>query len=327
MEIIKNIGNDKKILFLTSNTHWGGPWFSFNFNDTTIDEILNNSFGKAGHPIPMICLYKMDVIIVDNNDLINVDVINYNMHTTQQCSNNYKKYMKKIYKLKDVPFSKYNIIYTEDEIIPKNIINDYKNILFVFNASENYFNKKNYDLFINHTQIAFPHCLNTFKKYIINNRKSIYIEYRTARNLDYLEKLNNNIKLDLIYNKKMCGMNSWNREIPENCSIYWKNLGICKYYVQIETFNTMRLGQSIVNSACVNVINVGCCRNKCNNNLIYPLCRVNTITEVINIIKIIENDDDLYEKIIKYQINELIKINNLFTDKLLNAYKKKIITI
>jgi hypothetical protein len=320
MEIIKNIDDKIKILFLKSNTHWGGPWFSFNFKDTTIDEILNNSFGKAGHPIPMICLYKMDVIIVDNNDLINVDIINYNIHTTQQCANNYKKYMKNIYKLKDVPFNKYNIIYTEDEIIPKNIIDNYKNILFIFNASEHYFNKKNYDLLINHTQMAFPHCLNTFNKYITNNRKSIYIEYRTACNLDYLEKLNNNIELDLIYNKNMCQINPWNMEIPDNCSLYWKKLGICKYFVQIETFSKLRLGQSIINAACLKLINIGYCGEKCNKNLIHPLCRVNTITEVINIIKKIENDHDLYEKIIEYQTNELIKLNNLFTDKLLNAY-------
>ena len=204
MEIIKNIDDKIKILFLKSNTHWGGPWFSFNFKDTTIDEILNNSFGKAGHPIPMICLYKMDVIIVDNNDLINVDIINYNIHTTQQCANNYKKYMKNIYKLKDVPFNKYNIIYTEDEIIPKNIIDNYKNILFIFNASEHYFNKKNYD---------------EAKEFLFDERKIIGINLANINK----EKLKDNHILTLISSWKT-HYNSWKNFNKNHLLIKYEHL-------------------------------------------------------------------------------------------------------
>ena len=316
-----------KCLFLKSNTHWGGPWLSFKYNEITIDKILKNSYGKAGHPIPMICLFKMDVIIVNNNDLVNCDKINYNNNNTlNHKKENLEKYMHNIYRLKDVPFNNYDIIYTEDEIIPKYIINKYKEKLFVFNASEHHLYKKYYDVLIDHkNKWAFPHCMETFKKYTNDERKYIYLEFRTASNDNCINKFKNDLKLGLVYNDNMRkGINPWSSKIPEKAISFWEDMGKCKYYVQLGKYlQGLRIGQGFVNAACLNIINIGICQKNSNHEFIYPLCVCKEENDAIRVIKMIEEDKNLYNKIIIYQNYKLEKLNMNFHNLLkLNLDKK-----
>lgn len=314
-----------KCVFIKSNTHWGGPWLSFKYDEITIDKILKNSYGKAGHPIPMICLLKMDVFIVENIDLINCDKINYNNALIKK-KENLEKYMKKVYRLSEVPFDNYDIIYTEDEIIPRNIIDKYKEKLFVFNASEHHLFKKNYDILIDHKkEWAFPHCMETFKKFIKDERKSIYLEFRTASNDNCINIFKTGLELDIVYNNEMRnGINPWASETPKNAILYWNNLGKCKYYVQLGKYlQGIRIGQGFVNSACLNIINIGRCSGKPNYDFIHPYCKCQEEDHAIRIIKTLEKDRELYNKILKYQNYKLEELNTRFKNNLKNILQEK----
>ena len=311
-----------KIAFIKSNTHWGGPWLSFKYGTKTIDEVLLNSYGKAGHPIPMIFLFKMDVFIVNNDDLVNKDIENYNNKQPSIYFDILKKYMKSVYRLNDIEFEKYDIIYTEDEIIPESIVKKYKNTKFIHNATEHSFNIKYYDNIINHKIISFPTCTETFSKYINNNRNNVYIEYRTGYNANNLNIFRQKCNLPIIYNDNMIkGINPWYVEPPENSYNYWKNLGNSKYYVQLSNgLQGKRLGQAFVNSACMKLINIGDCINNSNYNFIHPFCRCINVNKSIDIIHKIENDNNLYNDIINYQNNIMNYCNKLFENILKITY-------
>lgn len=323
-----------RYLFIKSNYFWGGPWLSFKYKDITIDNILENSYGKGGHPLPLIALLKMDVFIVDYNDLNEVTNINYqnsrNTSTILKSRNNYKKYMKNIYKLNDIPFENYDVVYTEDELIPKEFVNKHKNILFVFNASEHHLVKTYYDVLIDHKNVfAFPHCLDTFKKFKKPDTNNIYIENRTAINIVNINHMNNLFNKDnLYYNTTMSsGLNPWDMDIPDNCIGYWKQLGNSKYYLQLGNGTQgIRIGQAFVDSACVGCINIGKCLPNMNYKLIHPYCKCDNIVDAANIIKNIENDNNLYNEILNYQNNILNEINNLFIKFINNAYLIKVNT-
>ena len=318
-----------KFAFIKSNTHWGGPWFSFKYLENNIDSILKNSYGKAGHPIPMIIYFKMDVYVVNNKDLINVDDLNYNNLSKKNpiYEKNLLKKMKNVYNLKDINFDNYDIIYTEDEIIPKTIVEKYKKILFVFNASEHTNDIKFYDLLINHKYNIFPHPNNELSYFINENRKDIYLEYRTAYNDDCIKIFEKSfLDRKIIYNENMKNLiNPWINKEDDSCYNFWYNLGKCKYYIQLGKYlQGIRIGQGFVNAASLKLINIGFCnQDYCNIKIIHPYCICKDENSAIKIINDIENDITLYNNIINYQNNILEQANKNYKNIIKNYYLLK----
>lgn len=306
-----------KTLFIKSSSFWGGPWESFNYENTTTEHILDICYAKSGHPTPMILLLKMDFKIVHHNQLL----MNYNKN---YINNNIKKVAidknKYIYNLDDINFEHYDVVYTEDEILPEYIIKKYNKTLFCFNAIEHIYNCKYYDYFIDHRSTSFPHCLQSLRKFITYNSdgkryNKIYIEYRTASNDECIEKFNKHF--ELIYNRNQSQTHFCLCDPIESGLVYWKKMGECKYYIQTGKYlEGLRVGQGFVNSATMGLINIGYCQSNSNLNFIHPLCRTQNEDAIIELIYKIENDNNLYESILEYQDYELHKLNSEFIDKL-----------
>ena len=321
--------------FIKSDSHWGGPWLSFKFHEVSIESIMKNSYGKAGHPIPMIIFFEMDVYCVSQKHLNNVDDINYNYNYNNTKSMDiYKEKLKKIqniYSLDDINFNDYDVIYTEDQIIPKDIIDNHKNTLFVYNATEHEYKQYYYDLCIHHYKYIFPHPVVAFQCFITNHdRSNIYLEYRTAHSKECINTFEKNFPMKkIIYNHFMKDkIFPWLNLENDACDKYWYDLGKCKYYVQLGKYlQGVRVGQGFANATCLNLINIGfCSRETANFKLIHPRCICRDEVDAINIINVIEKDDQLYNDILKYQKDILQTANESYKNILYNGLYKKNIT-
>ena len=265
-----------KYLFLKNEDDKYGPNIEFKYKNIDIKQILENSYGNV---IPLICLFKMDVKIIKDSNYSNIS------------------------------FQEYDVIFTKGEIIPKNIIEKYSYVMFVFYTTKHSFIKNNYDISINNFEWSIPHCLISFKNLIQLEKNSIYVDCNINK-----ENLKSKINLQLVYSK----------DNNENNLLYWNNLSKCRYYINFGNVG-IKNGDGFVNSACLNIINIGSCMLNSNFKYIHPFCVCNEENEIISKILKIESNKDLYYQIILFQKEKLIEENLNFKNHIENSVKNKYI--
>ena len=314
-----------KSLFIKNKYCYGGPWTSFNFDETSPREILSYTFSKAGHPFPMILLMGMDCKIVD------LGMREPWMHIAARETPNYhkiiNKYTTNICKLENISFSDYDLVYTEDPILDADIILANTKTLFVYNDAEwnNSEREKYYDLHIEHNPIcsdfySFPQAPDFVSIFKSDNRSSIYLEYRTVT-LNIAEILTKQTGLKCVCNDTVSKVYYCMTDPPDNGLAYWEKMGLCKYHIQLPATQGVRLGQGLGDAASMGLINIGMALN---TKFLHPYCKVDKIEDVIRVIKTIESNKHTGDEILKYQYKALEDANQRFTHTIQKHLDRKI---
>ena len=304
-------------LFVKNKYSYGGPWSSFDYDQVTPQWILENTFSKAGHPFPMICLCKMDCKIIEEdmgNTLWESQLYGQNDSAKPAIEN----LVTNTCAWEDIDFSKYDYVYTEDPIVPAPIIENNPNIKFIYNLIEHWNPicppHKKY-IFFDHTKNSFPYSKKDVSKFINRKESRIHVEYRTSTDETYLKELSEHCKMDLVY-KTNTSLYMIESDLPENGLGYWNRLGRSKYNVQLPVEGHSRCGQGFGDAASIDCVNIGLASFQHNNSFIHPENRVDNITDTVSIIQKLESDINKYNQVLQWQ-NEAIEASNKKFNELL----------
>lgn len=321
-----------KILYIKEYLDQLGHYESFNYNNKNFDEILNTFLTKA-NGVHTILSFKCDTIVLYKNTKYN---FKSNLDKTY-----FLNKTKNIYKLSDIPFDKYDIIWCRDDILSNidELIKLYPTKLFIYENTEHCFSQYNfkYDLILEHNDLSFKdfHTLNTtisfpyvidkdiLRKNINYNKiNDIYFDsrcfyfndniienYNIAQ--EYFKKYNLNILSNIIRPEI-----SYKKDIKSDCKEYLENIGSSKFFV----LSVKRCGQSLVEAAALKSIVLGfvdCIHTKniCHEYCILKYC--NNYDEIYEKFNTINNNYELEQEILNYQDNKL--------EKYYNSYQKNVL--
>lgn len=303
-----------KCLFVKNKYTYGGPWASFNYNEVTPKWILERTYAKAGHPFPMICNYQMDCRIINTHKT--------NSPWEQELYRGNPHAQKLIETLTegtcgwgDIDFSSYDLVYSEDPIIPPNIINQHRSrVQFVFNRVEHWSETKHADgyVFVDHQNVPFPQCPDAVSDFCDREIPRIHIEYRTNQITNIHEQLAG-LGLELVY-KKNTSLYMIEKN-PESGLEYWSRLGKSRYNVQLPA-PQLRLGQGLGDSAAAGCINIGDAKCEVNRCCVYPNLRTQNLGEAMNHINKLESDLKFRCEVLEYQYDMINKRNKMFHKKI-----------
>lgn len=292
-----------KCLFLKQAESCGGPWASFEYDKVTPQWILSKALSKAGHPIPMICLMKMDCKIIKNGP--NQRWFDAARRSNKNYDQTLKKYTEGAINITDVDFSSYDLVWCEDSFVDKEVIRQNKHCVWVFNNAEHTYPTQDngYDLFFDHRKRTFP-CDDgdLIHEYSMLQKNGIFIEWRSTLINDIKEDLKNATQMKLDYDMNPLKHPQMITNPPTSGELYWKRLGSNKYYVQLPYKGSVRLGQAFIDAASMGLYCVGLGQKK---EVIHPFCRVVNTFEASNVIRTIEKDDKLKKEIALHQCKYL----------------------
>lgn len=308
-----------KSLFVKNKYMYGGPWSSFDYDQVSPEWILSKTFSKAGHPFPMICHYDMDCRIVDSgrtNTRWEHQLYNENPHATKLI----ETLTENVCNWEDIDFSLYDFVYSEDPIIPSQIIEDNPYAIFAYNLVEHWdpstTTHKRYNL-IDHQQIPFPQSVSSVSDLIDRKTSRVHIEYRTNEIPDIHDYLRSNFDLELVYKRNTSFYMI--EENPESGLEYWKRLGKSKYNLQLPVNGSIRLGQGYGDAASVGCINLGVCSAKNNQMCVHPDCRIDSLTSAVECINKLENNSDMVKEILSYQYQMIENRNKMFRTQIIES--------
>ena len=326
-----------KSLFVKQKMCYGGPWASFKYADMTPRKILEKTYAKGGHPVPMINLLGMDCAVLDLD--IRYDWLNLALRDNPHLGETLLSTTEGIKKLDEVNFAEYDLVYSEDPILPQHIISDCPDTVFAYNPVEHTDPKAfsqtgvEYDLFYWHVPYdpnfhwnrsrmrkgLFPQAPDIMRNEFKGSGKKIHLEYRTVeaeggRAHKYLEQ---HTELQCTYYGQGHKIYYMVENPPKNAVSYWERLADSKYNIMLPARQGVRLGQSLGDAASMGVINIG---KALHSVYLHPRCRVGNLDEALGVIRDIETTSDLGQQIIEYQ-DDVIKKSN---DKFINMIKDKI---
>ena len=340
-----------KSLYIKQKFDITGPLNTCSFNVNDPIEILKLFKWKSGHPFQMGSKLKMDFIVVENHKLFNWQ------EESNLLNHNRREFIKSIYNeelpnIYDVDLDNYDLILTTNPFLPKEIINNNSEKLFITEPSEHwdrslYEYENSYDLLWNYVPkeakyqipVKKPICAKRFfsRPYLtdyqemqklfadqIKNKEYVFVGWRTSNLMSEEVKVYFKNKLSQLNLKvKFTGINPFDQKNKFDSLNYWLNLSKSKYFIDV----TCRLGQQLQDSASVSVINIG---NAWRKDLIFSPNFIHKIYkegETINIkesedliekIKMCEENEGYYNKILLYQ--ERIILND--EKRTLNKIKK-----
>tara|TARA_B100000519_G_C14257628_1_gene445842 strand:+ start:1399 stop:2343 length:945 start_codon:yes stop_codon:yes gene_type:complete len=305
-----------KSLFVKNKYMYGGPWSSFDYNQVTPEWILSKTFSKAGHPFPMICHYQMDCRIVNDGRKFTGwenELYGKNPYSLAAIEN----LTESVCGWGDIDFSNYDFVYTEDPIIPSEIIENNPNIEFAYNLVEHWdVSKTTHERYklIDHQQIPFPQSPASVSNFIDRQNSKIHIEYRSNEIAGIHDYLNSNLGLELVYKRNtnfyMITKN------PESGLEYWKRMGKSKYNIQLPVNGSIRLGQGFGDASSIGCINLGICSVDHNQVCVHPDCRVDSLSSIVERIKQIEQNGDMAKEILSYQYEAIDDRNERFNQEI-----------
>lgn len=293
---------------------------SFCFDNVTPKDILLKTFAKAGHPFPMILLLKMDCAIIEE------EIRQPWMHIAELENPKYREaldsYTEETVNVEDINFSEYEIVYTEDPILSKDIILAHPNTVFAYNTVEDHACNygDHYDIFFDHaghrhadrTGFSFPQCPSAVSQFKSESRNNIYIEYRTIK-LNVSDVIKNRTGLDIVQNEGMAGAFYGITWPPSTGLEYWENLGRCKYYIQLPAEQGIRLGQAFGDAASMGLVNIGMSYDQ---TFVHPFCRTDSVDKAIEIVNNIENDRELLKQVLSFQDQNIQQKSDAFLETL-----------
>jgi len=335
-----------KICILKQKYDIIGSFSSYIFEENKIKDYQKFWLNKSTYYETHIC-FKADTYITEQ-------IIIYNH--IKDCLKNNKikeqvdKYTKNVYKLDEIPYEKYDIIWTRDAFLTN--IDDlklkYPNKLFVYEMREHTEHissglEKTYDYLLNHTtknfniinhNLTFPYTrcpdiirniynCNDKEPIIYIDAREIEIYYKKNKNIteqqtkDFLNKCNKNLnKLTSVSNSFACQYLFSNRSnaFSEKSTIdYYNLLSKSKYYISL----SRPLGQAISEAASFGCIVIST-TNTLNSQLI---CHQKCISNDSNIINICKNIINPIEENIDLQ-NEILDLQNEHLKKNFVEYPK-----
>ena len=334
-----------KILYIKEYLDQLGHYESFNYNNKKFDEILNTFLTKA-NGVHTILSLKCDTIVLYENTKYD---FKKNLDKTY-----FLNKTKNIYKVSDVPFDKYDIIWCRDDILSNidGLIKLYPNKLFIYENTEHCFSKYNfkYDLILEHndlsfkdfdrlnTSISFPYIIDKdilrknincnkindiyfdskcfyLNSHIFNN--NIIEKYNIAQ--EYFKKYNFNILSNIIRPEII-----YKKDIKSDCKEYLENIGSSKFFV----LSIQRCGQSLVEAAALKCIVLGFINCIHTKNICHEYCilkynnNYDDYDEIYEKINNINNNYELEKQILNYQDNKLEKYYNLYKKNVLKKAVK-----
>lgn len=346
-----------KALFVKQKYDITGPVYDCSFEREQPLEILKLFKWKSGHPFQLGLRLNFDFKIVENHKLFSwqsqANLIQDNR--IKDINNFYEEI--NIPSIHEINFDEYDLIFTSNPFIPKNIIENNKSKLFISEPAEHwdesiYLYNNSYDLMWNHTpkeakyQIptkelrsakksfnrpyltSFDNMQHIFKNFMVDKDK-VFIGWRTSNLMNketkeyFLEELKK-INLEPYFT----GINPFDKKEKNDALNYWIKLSSSKYYLDI----TCRLGQQLQDSAVVSVINIG---NAWKKELIHEKCYIpkvfredselkpEDVDNFMKIIKSINSNLEIQNEILEYQSKIILKDERKSITKLLNNKKIK----
>ena len=346
-----------KTLFVKQKYDITGPVYDCSFAKQQPLEILKLFKWKSGHPFQLGLQLKFDFKIVKNHHLFSWQS-NENLIQDKRI-----KDLDQYYEGVDLPviheinFDDYDLIFTSNPFIPREIIENNKSKLFISEPAEHwdksiYLHSNSYDLMWNHTpkrakyQIptkelrsakksfnrpyltSFNNMQHIFKNFMIDKSK-VFIGWRTSNlmNLETKEYFKEELK-KINLEPYFTGINPFDEKDKNDALNYWIKLANSKFYIDL----TCRLGQQLQDSSVVSVINIG---NAWKKELIYKDCYISEvfkenseikfkdIDKLIKIIQPINSNLDLQKKILEYQSKIILNDERKSLKKLLKNNKIK----
>ena len=171
-----------KTLFIKQKYDITGPVYDSNFLTEKPFDILNRFKWKSGHPFQFGLKFKFEFKVVDNYKLFSWQLSDKLINKQRQ------DYIDDFYSNKNLPhvldldLSKYDLIFTSNPFLPIELINTYRDILFISEPAEHwdesiYLHDNNYDLMWNHTPRSAKHQIPVKKLY--SAKKMFYRPYMT----------------------------------------------------------------------------------------------------------------------------------------------------
>lgn len=333
-----------------------GPNTSFKYKDITIDDIFNNHIAKY-NGLESYLLFEADSYILNSYNFTRHEcecIKNNNLDNNVEVKKIYFNNLGKTISEKDIPYGEYDIVWCRDPIL--NNIKHYKIVyprtLFIYEEVEHErgtSNKSNfYDLILKHNKsnfansiklpsvISFPYpkCPDKIRNIInIDKIYQIYIDYRDICklcNCEERDKFKDKIKSFYNYIKNrykipiVCNLQNslsgccFSFEGVSDVKPYLELLGKSKYYVS--TYG--RVGQALVDAACLNCICFGTSKSHNHKILCHPFTLFNNFQlpeTILTKINEIENNKTLEKEILEYQNQRLYKY---YVDYQKNVLKK-----
>lgn len=311
-----------KSLFLKDRYNYGGPWVSFDYHSVDPLFILKNSFAKPGHPFPMICLMEMDCRIVDSG---------FNALWLEQAIKEAPKYLHNVSKIKytnleNVDFSNYDFVYSEDPILPKDVILNNPKTIFAYNDVEHSNRSQNefYDLHFDHLIWDFPHSLNAIQKIPFTTSYRVFLEYRTASYPPFFENIISELGNNVTYNPTIfSGGLTYGMSNPlSNGLDYWSRLKSSTFHIILPSPHP-RVGQACIDAAACGTVNIGFVEHKI--NFIHPECRTSCVKQALNLVRQLETCPVSKFEIIKYQYQQVRKAQSKFISAINLKFKDKVL--
>ncbi len=324
-----------KSLFVKADYCYGGPWSSFNFNEVTPVQILEKTFSKAGHPFPLILFMEMDCRIVRANAKQSEGWLRVVEKEAPELVNTVKKHTTNVFDFSEVDFSSYDLVYSEDPIIPQYVIESCPNTLFCYNDVECFSrgDGKFYDIYFNHTDgFSFPQSPETLSCLKDKKQKGIYIEYRSlvhatckcphcGERVFNFRHIPERTNMQIFFNRDMNNSRYGLSSPLQNGVSYWKGMGRCKYHLMVPGSQGVRLGQTMLDAASLGLINVGIVCDRF--EALHISCRVKDYSEASKLISEIEKDSSWQEEILDYQYAGLKFHREKFYNQIVDALNKK----
>lgn len=246
-----------------------------------------------------------------------------------------------------IDWNKYDIVIALNMCIPDNIIEKYKNVFWVYLTGENrdlYINSiyGKYDLVLNQEMYSF---WNEKSKIVDNNISfpihSVSFPYSflhpyTYENLYETKFVKDGIYMELnntterpvinipfnfqtISNETHLSIYFHKQNIIENVETLLKS----KYFLKLN--GRLIRGNSVLEAVSAGSIIIGFSNLILYNDLIHPFCRLQYENQVIDIINSLENNNEMYNEIYKWQKDIMLeKYYQTPLDNLYNKYLEKV---
>ena len=359
--MIKNI-DDLKFCFLKtscSTTLTNCTTITSDIDDSLKVHTLLNNWLKRSQNLSFVLEYDVDIYVIDTEPLCVNATWLYPHH-----SGNSKNLIKSMHNTKnsslnEIDFNKYNIVITSDCFVSDEIIQKYKDVMWCYYEDEHAYESfqrsrirpsLKYDVFLNHyldsgytpntlpQSISFPYLesVDSFNTIlnglnIYEKKNNIFLDHYVFQipNTDQLiSDIEKNTQMSVVYSYKPSGKGTIT-DLHSGCmphvDKYISMIGSCKYFVYMR--GNHGIGQATLPIAASKCVIVGVNTMKYAQIIMHPLCVTNNVNQCIHIINKLENNYDLKNEIIQYQINQLNKY--FWTDPLtmlLNLYNFKVHT-
>lgn len=320
-----------KILVLKQKYDIFGPWQSFEYTQTTPQEILKY-FQSKFNSFEVFLLFEADHIIVDvwkpYKETMNklMSMANYEGCTLEELKIKMDKVIGKTYKVNDIPFEKYDFVWCRNPFIDvRPLRNKYPKVKFGYELLEDWIKvpqgiKNGYHYFIDHKNFRFknigntlalpyPRCPDKLRKMFDVTKKQnfVYLDWRMIKKIPYYQQHLKSIQFD-IQNCVTQDTLQTQLKLPftldpnaNESAEYSRRLANSKYYVA----NIRRVGQSIVDAASFGCICFGTNKSPGHKSVCHPFCLISDDAQVIAKIKQIESNSKLQEEILSHQDRRL----------------------